>query len=181
MQSTSARAAASELMNKVAPTRIAEVASTSAHSLPSQTPFDAYATEASGWMPTEKAASVRPPTPPYYILDVSHLQAQFIPCYLIFFCSHPELWSQWNIYAIYRCRWVCDGQRWMWRTMFQPAWQFYLLLPNRLPVGFQRKEMHRYGKSCFFFIFISRVCLVSFYHLLSPFFFPYRCQRMFIA
>ena len=48
MQSTSARAAASELMNKVAPTRIAEVASTSAHSLPSQTPFDAYATEASG-------------------------------------------------------------------------------------------------------------------------------------
>jgi len=64
MQSTSARAAASELMNKVAPTRIAEVASTSAHSLPSQTPFDAYATEASGWMPTEKAASVRPFTHP---------------------------------------------------------------------------------------------------------------------
>jgi hypothetical protein len=36
-------------------------------------------------------------------------------------------------------------------------------------------------KILFFLIFISRVCLVSFYHLLSPFFLPYRCQRMFIA
>lgn len=102
MQSTSARALASaELMNKVVPTRIAGAASTSAHSLPSQTPFAAYATEASGSMPTEKAASVRP-TPPICPLAGATLFL-FLLLFSLYLGWHPESASE-TFYAFYRCR-----------------------------------------------------------------------------
>lgn len=139
MDSTSARPLANEVMNQVVPTRTVEAASTSVLSPPSQIRFVAYATEASGWMRTEKAASVCPQSAHFAFFFCFYL----FPCFSIFGNSPSKTFRPF-FKKKNRYRWMWNWQRWMWRQVFQSAGQLYLLLPGRLPARFQRQEMHRY-------------------------------------